>query len=268
MIIQIIYEHPFCWLYLLLFVVSFKVKFMYSNETNMYLKGVKMNEVTSKQSRNIIIGLIIYFALFFSPPISGIGSMKFSIDFAIILGDFGLYLACTIALLIFTWSLIKEQIAMFREFKVLTVIIYVVVGIIMIHASNILGMFLMSTFSGQIASNNQASLEGVFQLSMVVSILTAISTAILGPFVEEIVFRLCFFKLLEKYHVPKLIILFISSLIFGFMHIFTTMDFSSLPLYTLGGLVYGSLYMKSKNVMIPLIVHTAINTVASIGMLA
>ncbi|OED59442.1 CPBP family intramembrane glutamic endopeptidase [Acholeplasma laidlawii] len=97
-------------------------------------------------------------------------------------------------------------------------------------------------------------------------ILMIITAVVIGPIVEELVFRKSFFGLIknEKWA------LVISSLVFGLIHISTeilTGDIgmvivSSLP-YIAGGFIFGYIYMiNKKNIVIPIIAHMGYNLIS------
>src|SRR5699024_3699782 len=74
-----------------------------------------------------------------------------------------------------------------------------------------------------------------------------VSAAILGPILEEIIFRKILFGYLnEKFNVW--IAAFVSSLIFGLVH----MEMQTLIVYMVMGLVFAYIYWKTKRIIIPI----------------
>lgn len=83
--------------------------------------------------------------------------------------------------------------------------------------------------------------------------------SIIGPILEEIVFRLVIFGSLYKrfnFWIAGLI----SALIFAAVH----MDFEHLLIYTAMGFVFAYLYIKTKRILVPIVAHVALNLFVSI----
>ncbi|GAE27260.1 CAAX amino terminal protease family protein [Halalkalibacter wakoensis JCM 9140] len=83
--------------------------------------------------------------------------------------------------------------------------------------------------------------------------------SVIGPILEEIVFRLVIFGALYK-RFNFWIAGILSSVIFAAVH----MDFTHLLVYTAMGLVFAYLYVKTKRILVPIIAHVAINLFVSI----
>ncbi|WP_332696811.1 CPBP family intramembrane glutamic endopeptidase [Halalkalibacter lacteus] len=83
--------------------------------------------------------------------------------------------------------------------------------------------------------------------------------SVIGPILEEIVFRLVIFGALYK-RFNFWISGILSSLIFAAVH----MDFTHLLVYTAMGLVFAFLYVKTKRILVPIIAHVAINLFVSV----
>jgi len=73
-----------------------------------------------------------------------------------------------------------------------------------------------------------------------------ISVVLLGPIVEELIFRKSLFSLFEN----KKLAIIISSLIFGLIHLIAEPSLASviinLPAYLIPGLVFGYFYAKKR----------------------
>ncbi|MEH6943194.1 CPBP family intramembrane glutamic endopeptidase [Bacillus sp. JJ722] len=82
-----------------------------------------------------------------------------------------------------------------------------------------------------------------------------IVTAIVGPILEELVFRkIIFGSLYKKYNF--VISALISSFIFGFAHF----EFEHIILYTAMGFTFAFLYVKTNRILVPIFAHVAMNT--------
>lgn len=94
-------------------------------------------------------------------------------------------------------------------------------------------------------------------------IFTFLSAVLLGPIVEELVFRKAFFGIIKN----QKIAIVVSSFLFGLIHVtsepsLSTMLVQIIPYVTLG-FVFGYLYIKhEKNIVIPIIVHMLSNFIS------
>jgi uncharacterized protein len=81
-----------------------------------------------------------------------------------------------------------------------------------------------------------------------------IIVTILGPILEEIIFRYVLFGTLYK-KLNFFLSALISSLIFAVVH----MDFSHILVYASMGFVFSFLYVKTKRIIVPIVAHTLMN---------
>lgn len=81
-----------------------------------------------------------------------------------------------------------------------------------------------------------------------------IVTSIIGPILEEIVFRMIIFGALYK-RFNFWIAALLSSFIFAAVHL----DFTHLLVYTAAGFAFAFLYVKTKRILVPIVAHVAIN---------
>ncbi|NEU32177.1 CPBP family intramembrane metalloprotease [bacterium LRH843] len=86
-----------------------------------------------------------------------------------------------------------------------------------------------------------------------------IVVSIIGPILEEIVFRLIIFGALYK-RFNFWVAGFISSLIFAAIHF----DFTHLLIYTVMGFVFAFLYVKTKRILVPICAHISLNLFVSV----
>jgi len=84
--------------------------------------------------------------------------------------------------------------------------------------------------------------------------------AITAPILEELIFRKILFGSLYK-KMNFFWAAIISSLIFGVLH----MDFIHLLIYVSMGFVFAYLYVKTKRIIVPILVHMTLNTVTVLG---
>src|SRR5690625_4529294 len=110
----------------------------------------------------------------------------------------------------------------------------------------------------EIGSENTDLIVDLARMNM----LFIIIPAIVGPIIEELVFRKVIFgTLYRKMNFFGAALL--SSFIFAVMH----MDFSHLIIYISMGFVFAFLYVKTKRIIVPIVVHMALNSFAVIGQL-
>lgn len=85
--------------------------------------------------------------------------------------------------------------------------------------------------------------------------LAIIVSSVIGPILEEIVFRKIIFGTLHK-RLNFFLSALISSVIFAFAH----MEPQHLLLYSAMGFTFAFLYVKTKNIFVPIFAHVAMNT--------
>lgn len=89
--------------------------------------------------------------------------------------------------------------------------------------------------------------------------LVIVVSSVLGPFLEEIVFRKIIFGTLHK-RLNFFLSALISSLIFAVAH----MEFVHILLYTAMGFTFAYLYVKTKRILVPIFAHITMNTLVVI----
>lgn len=142
--------------------------------------------------------------------------------------------------------------------------LYIIFGNIV---SNFLAQILSNTFEiPQGEAINQQVIIAALRSDGV--ILMMIAAVLIGPIVEELVFRKSIFGLISKDNVA----LIVSSLIFGAIHLIGETSIESaivngIP-YFIMGFVFGYIYIKNdRNIWIPIIVHVLSNLISIIGIL-
>jgi membrane protease YdiL (CAAX protease family) len=80
-------------------------------------------------------------------------------------------------------------------------------------------------------------------------------TSVIGPILEEIIFRKILFGTLYK-RFNFFIAALLSSVIFAMVH----MDFTHLLIYSAMGFTFAFLYVKTNRIIVPIIAHVAMNT--------
>lgn len=131
-----------------------------------------------------------------------------------------------------------------------------------------IGGFFLAIFAQSLAANIEINLFGVEPGSenteMIVSVievtpLVIIVTSIIGPILEEIIFRKIIFGVLYK-RTNFIIAGLISSLLFALLH----GEPQHLLLYASMGFTFAFLYVKTKRIIVPIFAHVAMNTMVII----
>lgn len=104
------------------------------------------------------------------------------------------------------------------------------------------------------SKNTQAILKIIQQLPLMIMV-----SSIVGPILEEIIFRkIIFGSLYKRYNF--VISALISSVIFGLAH----REPEHLLLYSAMGLTFAFLYVKTKRILVPIFAHVAMNTLVAV----
>ena len=101
--------------------------------------------------------------------------------------------------------------------------------------------------------NGSENTEAIIKLSEVAPIMI-VATVILGPILEELVFRRVVFGSIvqtQNFWVAGII----SSIIFALIHL----DFTHIILYTISGFVFAFLYFKTRRILTSIIAHMMLN---------
>ena len=86
---------------------------------------------------------------------------------------------------------------------------------------------------------------------------------VVGPIVEELVFRKSMHEILRSLKLPTWLVLGISSVLFGLIHVISAGDFVEVFPYILMGVTIGSLEIKTKNIYPSIFVHIFINALST-----
>lgn len=130
------------------------------------------------------------------------------------------------------------------------------IGLLLMISSNII----ISLIYPSVAANEEAVQSSLKMMP----IYTAFASCIFAPFVEEIIFRKC----LKKAFNSDILFIIISGFLFGLAHNLTTLltgtNISQLLYiipYGLFGCVFAYMYVKKKNIFVPITFHMIHNTI-------
>jgi len=138
-----------------------------------------------------------------------------------------------------------------------TVILWSILGVFMAYFAQMIAVYIETMIIGvEIGSENTGMIMNIsrsFPLFMIVP-------ALVAPFLEEIVFRKIIFGTLYKKS-NFIIAALASSFIFGIIH----GEPEHVLIYSSMGLVFAYLYVKTKRIIVPIIVHMSMNTITIIA---
>ena len=145
-------------------------------------------------------------------------------------------------------------------------------------ASILLGVFYrMISLEGD-PSNQEAIIAMLNYSDKLPVVLVIIVIVLIGPIIEELVFRKAFFGLLSRFNINNIFKIFISALLFGALHVFVPI-IKNLALgdvlmvgaellfgieYFLMGAIFASIYVKSNENIIPVVAIHIINNLLSV----
>ncbi len=150
------------------------------------------------------------------------------------------------------------------------IIKYFIIFTILKYSVSFLSVIILTIFkydTTNIISNNQNLIQEYIKAS---PILMFISVSFLGPYYEEILFRLSFKKVITN----KYLYIIISGTLFGLLHIFPLSDGITLILgiiqsisYVVMGIYFSYVYYKTDNIFISMGLHLLNNLLSVIMML-
>ncbi|KAB8125701.1 CPBP family intramembrane metalloprotease [Gracilibacillus oryzae] len=136
------------------------------------------------------------------------------------------------------------------------IILWSVLGFfLVIIAQNVSGLIERYVFGVTASSENTRVLvEVARQIPIFIIIIS-----VLGPILEELVFRKAIFGSLHKR-----MNFFFAAIISGFLFAILHNDFSHLLTYIAAATVFAFIYVETKRIIVPIIVHMSMNTIAVI----
>lgn len=220
-----------------------------------------------KQNINKIIVLLIYVVMFYGVgellPIifeDYVQTQSHAILFTVI-NNAIIYITLVVSCLIL---LNKEIITDFKKLEkqnAVKVFLTCLAGVGLVYAGNIVGSILTSIFGGTGSSANQEALEKI--LFSPYAFIMIVFIVVVGPIVEELVFRKSMHEILRSLKLPTWLVLGISSVLFGLIHVISAGDFVEVFPYILMGVTIGSLEIKTKNIYPSIFVHIFINALST-----
>lgn len=142
------------------------------------------------------------------------------------------------------------------------------IGLPLLYVTNIVSSLLITLISPESSSSNQ---DVIILMTQIAPVQMVISSVVLAPILEELVFRAGIFSLLYERH--RGLAYLLSSLAFGFIHIFSGLmagDLSQLLYlfpYSLLGAVFCYIYEKKESIFAPMLIHAANNFISMAAIL-
>lgn len=212
--------------------------------------------------KNLILGIILFLVFYFSSYFQLIPIMIFNMDLknitgkeTVMLSTFSNIILLLILFLIFRKELIKEW-KIFRQKFLENIDIgvkYWLIGLGIMMVSNI---FINIIINLGRAANEQAVQEMISYLPW----LMLINAGLIAPFTEEIIFRKCFKKAFPN----KWLFIILSALVFGSLHVITSMTSAIELLYIIPygalGAAFAYMYQKTDTVFTSITMHMFHNT--------
>lgn len=206
--------------------------------------------------------LITYIGMQFSsiigiPIVTFFGGMFGKSDYVMANHSFSIWIiiSFSIALMIILFLLRKEMLSPIRGDKVLSSresIQWAIGGIFLAFFAQYLAASIEYLLGIDMGSENTEQIVGLIKTAPIVIIVTSI----IGPILEEIVFRkIIFGSLYSRWNF--FIAGLISSLIFAIAH----GEPEHLILYSAMGLTFAYLYVKTKRILVPIFAHVSMNTI-------
>lgn len=148
-----------------------------------------------------------------------------------------------------------------KERNAVKVFLSCLAGVGLVYAGTFFGTILTELLGGEGDPANQNALEKVLLSDY--GPLMIIIIVVVGPIVEELIFRKSLHDIFRYFKLPSWVVLLISSILFGLIHVISAKDFIQIFPYLFMGLTFGWLEIKNKNVFPSIFVHIFNNGVAT-----
>ncbi len=178
-----------------------------------------------------------------------------------IIAQYIIYIPILIVALFLSIDEIKYGFKANSKMRYMKPLSYVCVGIVACYFANYIGSIISQLTSFSTDSVNQEAIEEIF-LSKYGALLI-LDICIIGPIVEELVFRGCILRGLVKLRINPAIAIIISSIIFGFIHVSSAGDYTQIFPYIFMGIALGAIFYKSDSIVESTIVHILLNTIST-----
>lgn len=129
-------------------------------------------------------------------------------------------------------------------------IVWGIIGFFLVFLGQTIGAYIELALGIEMGSENTTDIMMITKVAPVM----IIATVLLGPILEELIFRRVIFgSIVQNYNFW--IASIISSIVFAAIH----MDFTHIIIYTISGMVFAFLYYKTKRLLTSIIAHVLLN---------
>lgn len=135
-----------------------------------------------------------------------------------------------------------------------SVVLWVIAGVFLAYFGQFIASLIEINLLG--ITQNSANTQMIIEVTRAAPIFMIIP-ALIAPIVEEIIFRKIIFGTLYK-KVNFFLAAIISALVFGIIH----GEPEHILIYSSMGFVFAYLYVKTKRIIVPIIVHMTLNTIS------
>lgn len=137
------------------------------------------------------------------------------------------------------------------------IILWSIAGVFMAYVAQALSVFIeLHVFNVKLSSENTQMIMDITRLTPLFMIIPAV----IAPILEEIIFRKIIFGSLYR-KTNFFIAAILSAGIFGIIH----GEPEHLLIYTSMGFVFAFLYVKTKRIIVPILVHMTLNSITVVG---
>lgn len=224
-----------------------------------------------KCNLNKLLVILIYVIMFYGiANLLGIILKDFATDLnkqiisSVVINVF-IYGVLLTSCLILLKSEIKTDFKILNKTDALSVFYICLIGIVAAYVASIVGNLMSQALGGLGDSQNQQGIETI--LFSKYGIIIGFVVIFIGPAVEEFVFRKSIHEILRSIKCPVWLMLVISSVLFGFIHVLEGGDFVEVFPYVLMGFVLGGIEIFSKNIYPCIIVHMFLNALSTVMIL-
>ncbi|MGY4691183.1 CPBP family glutamic-type intramembrane protease [Salibacterium sp. K-3] len=130
---------------------------------------------------------------------------------------------------------------------------WAVLGIFLVFLAQYIAILIEMAIGIEPGSQNTQDILSIVEMFPVFAVIVAV----IGPILEEIVFRKVLFGTFYR-HFNFVISALLSALIFSLVHF----DFTHVLIYTAVGFAFSYLYVKTGRILVPIVAHVAMNSYA------
>ena len=216
--------------------------------------------------KNRLLGILAIFLYFFFSIFSGIIISSIGIDTSKLTNE-GKYIISLVYELILLIIIILIHINTLKlDFKdYISKIKYYLKNYIKYWLLALVAMYIANTILFAIGGNIAKNEQGVRELVKGNPFIMIILACIIGPMLEELIFRISIYKIIGRH---KWLFIILSGLIFGSMHVLgestTLIDYLYIIPYSIPGCFFAYSLYKSNNSCVPISLHIIHNTFALI----